>query len=101
MSFISKILMFLDPAEYCVLDRQLAKLGAVPGERALHGLLFGTQIPVTAHNEAVYDAWRADCRRISTQYFGGGYRVVDVERGFFQLVQSARLVLAQRIYAAA
>ena len=29
------------------------------------------QIPVTVNNEIIYDAWRAECRAISTQYFGG------------------------------
>ncbi len=101
ISFISKVLMFLDPVQYCVLDQQLARLGDVPSDQALQGLSRGTRIPVSPHNEEVYDEWRAECRRISAQYFGGRYRVVDVERGFFQLVQSDRLVLAQRIYAAA
>lgn len=101
ISFISKVLAFLDPAQYCVLDQQLARLGAGHGRSALHGLSRGTRIEVTAHNEGVYDAWRAECSRISAQYFGGRHRVVDVERGFFQLVQTKQLQLAQQIYAAA
>ncbi len=101
ISFISKVLAFLDPAQYCVLDQQLARLGMGPGGSALHGLSLGTRIEVTAHNEVVYDAWRAECRRISAQHFGGRQRVVDVERGFFQLVQTNQLPLAQQIYAAA
>lgn len=100
ISFISKVLAFLDPARYCVLDQQLARLGTGPGRAALHGLKRGTRIEVTAHNERVYDAWRAECHRVSAQYFAGGHRVVDVERGFFQLVQTRRLQLAQQIYAA-
>jgi hypothetical protein len=101
ISFISKVLTFLDPARYCVLDQQLARLGTGPGRSALHGLSRGTRIEVTANNERVYDAWRAECLRISAQYFGGTHRVVDVERGFFQLVQTKQLQLAQQIYAAA
>jgi hypothetical protein len=101
ISFISKILAFLDPDQYCVLDQQLARLGTGPGASALHGLSLGTRIDVTAHNEVVYDAWRAECLKISAQYFGGRHRVVDVERGFFQLVQTNQLPLAQQIYAAA
>src|SRR5687768_15401796 len=58
ISFISKILTFLNPSQYCVLDQQLAKLAYGPGTRALHRLSVGTQIPVTANNEAIYDAWR-------------------------------------------
>ena len=101
VSFISKILAFLDPDQYCVLDQQLARLGAGSGASALHRLRFGTRIDVTAHNEVVDDAWRAECRHISAQYFRGRHRVVDVERGFFQLVQTNQLPLAQQIYAAA
>ncbi len=99
ISFISKVLAFLDPGRYCVLDKQLLKLAATPGSRALHRVVVRTQIPVTAKNEVAYDAWRAECAGLSKQYFSDRYRVVDVERGFFQLVQSNQLALAQRIYA--
>ena len=101
ISFISKILAFINPGQYCVLDQQLARLAMVPGACALHGLTHGTQIRVTAHNQAIYDAWRMECQRISNLYYGGRYRVVDVERGFFQLIQTNQLPLAQQIYAAA
>jgi hypothetical protein len=101
VSFISKILAFLDPTRYCVLDRGLLKLSSVPG-RALHQLSVpGTQIKVTPRNERAYDAWRVECAEISALYFGGRYRVVDVERGFFQLLQEGRTPLAQQVYAAA
>ncbi|MEP7246005.1 MAG: hypothetical protein ABI885_20315 [Gammaproteobacteria bacterium] len=101
ISFISKILAFLDPVRYCVLDKQLLKLAAVSGNRALHRLSPGTQIRVTAGNERAYDSWRDECANISAQYFGSRYRVVDIERGFFQLVQSGQLAVAQQLYAAA
>jgi len=101
ISFISKVLAFLDPVRYCVLDKQLLKLAAVPGDRALHRLSTGTQIPVTPGNEKAYDAWRTECADISKRYFGGKYRAVDVERGFFQLAQDGQLAAAQRLYVAA
>jgi hypothetical protein len=101
ISFISKILAFLDPVRYCVLDKQLLKLAAVRGDRALHRLSTGTQIRVTPGNEKAYDAWRSECADISQRYFGGKYRVVDVERGFFQLVQDDQLTAAQQLYVAA
>lgn len=101
VSFISKILMFLDPSTYCVLDRQLARLTG-PGQKALHRLkCSGNQIGVTAHNEALYDAWREECRGISLKYFDGRYRVADVERGFFQLIQAGQLGFANELYVAA
>jgi hypothetical protein len=101
ISFISKVLTFLDPTRFCVLDKQLAKLASGPGDRALHRLSMGTQIQITSNNEGVYNAWRAECAEIAMRYFGGQHGVVDVERGFFQLVQSGKIELAQQIYVAA
>jgi len=101
ISFISKILMFLDPHRYCVLDRQLATLGNGHGNRALDQLTVRTQIPVTSGNEQAYDLWRSECAAIGNRYFSDRYRVADVERGFFQLVQDGQSSLAERIYHAA
>lgn len=101
ISFVSKILAFLDPVNFCVLDKQLLKLAMCPGDRALHRVSAGTQIRLTAKNQEAYDAWRAECASISARYFNGRYRAVDVERGFFQLVQSDRVTFAQEAYGAA
>lgn len=101
VSFVSKVLMFLNPNDYCVLDQQLAALNAAPNHRALNQLVRGTQIRITQNNQAVYDGWRQECRDISNNYFAGQYRVVDVERGFFNLIQQGHLQHAQAIYAAA
>jgi len=101
MSFISKILMFLNPCDYCVLDQQLAKLRTPGAPKILNDLIFGgneTQIRITNHNEAVYNGWRNECAMISQMYFQGIYRVVDIERGFFNLIQSNNLLDAQAIY---
>jgi len=101
MSFLSKVLMFLNPAEYCVLDRQVAGLRTHDSLKALNGLIFGprdTQIRVSSHNEQVYNRWRKECLDISREYFSGQYRVVDVERGLFHLVQTGHLSDAQTIY---
>ncbi len=102
VSFLSKIMMFLDPANYCVLDLQLAGIGLALGVRPLHGVVVhGTTIGATFHNQRIYNAWRAECMSISKIYFGGAFRVVDIERGFFQLIQSGNLHAAQLIYSAA
>ena len=98
ISFTSKILAFLNPAEFCVLDKQLAKIGRAAGDRPLHRLKAGTSIPVTKGNQEVYDAWRQECKAISARYYDGKYRVVDVERGFFALVQGKNLGDAQQLY---
>ena len=104
MSFISKILMFLNPSDYCVLDQQLAKLRTPGSPKILNDLIFRpneTQIRITNHNEAVYNGWRNECAAISQMYFQGIYRVVDIERGFFNLIQRNNLLDAQAIYNAA
>jgi hypothetical protein len=101
ISFISKILMFLDPLAYCVLDQQLAKLRTPGSPKILNALVFGeseTQIRITNHNEAVYNGWRNECATISHMYFQGIYRVVDIERGFFNLIQQNNLQNAKAIY---
>lgn len=99
VSFISKILAFLKPVSYCVLDQQISRIGSGNGPRALNILGRGPQLRITAKNQAVYDLWRNECTGISTAYFGGAYRAIDVERGFFHLVQTGQLKLAQTIYA--
>lgn len=99
VSFISKILAFLDPAHYCVLDQQLARISNGHGARALNNLTQGQQIRVTTNNQAAYDGWRNECQAISNAYFNGAYRAIDIERGFFHLVQTGQLQLAQTIYA--
>lgn len=101
VSFVSKILTFIDPERYCVLDKQLLKLGTTSGHRALDTVSAGTQIRITVDNEKAYDGWRAECAAISARYFSGQHRVVEIERGFFQLVQTGRVTAAREMYAAA
>lgn len=104
MSFISKVLMFLNPDEYCVLDKQISRLRTHNGNKFLNQLIFReneTQIRISAHNEAAYDGWRGECLAISAEYYGNEYRVVDIERGFFQLIQQGHILDAQAIYNAA
>jgi len=97
ISFISKILAFLDPDNHAVLDLRISTaLHDVDG-RGLNGIKYKTAIRVTAHNSARYYAWIQECVDISTTYFGGRYRAVDVERGFFNLI-SIDLILAKNIY---
>ena len=101
MSFISKILMFLDPKNYCVLDRKISKLRTHGSLKSLNSLVFSppreARIRITHHNEAVYNKWRKECAAISQEYFQNKYRVVDIERGFFNLIQQ-NLLDARAIY---
>lgn len=104
MSFVSKVLMFLNPVEYCVLDKQIANLRTHNGHKSLNHLVFrqnDTQIRISTHNETVYNEWRSECLAISIEYYDNEYRVVDIERGFFQLIQQGHLLDAQAIYNAA
>lgn len=101
MSFLSKILMFLNPLYYCVLDTQITRLRTHNSQKALNSLSLGpneNQIRISTRNEKVYDYWRIECQSISATYYAGKHRVVDVERGFFNLLQQGRQSLAQQIY---
>lgn len=98
ISFISKIIAFLDPTNYAVLDLLLARLRNMQGHKSLYRLKIGTQIRVTAVNSAAYYAWCQECQTISNQYYGGVYRAVDIERGIFNLIQNGQMQLAQEIY---
>jgi len=101
MSFISKVLMFLDPTNYCVLDKQIAKLRNPECIKSLSHLLFGsneTQIRISHNNQNVYNNYRKECRAISARYYQNVYRVADVERGSFTLIQTDNLTAAQEIY---
>jgi hypothetical protein len=101
ISFVSKVLMFLDPINYCVLDKQIAKLRNPECIKALSHLSFGpneTQIRISHNNQNVYNNLREECRAVNTQYYQNSYRVADVERGFFTLIQTDNLAAAQEIY---
>lgn len=101
ISFVSKILMFLNPKSYCVLDKQIAKLRMEESAKSLNSHKFetnNTQIRITKYNENVYEEWRKECLNISRDYFEMKYRAVDIERGFFQLIQNENLDRARQIY---
>jgi len=101
MSFVSKILMFLNPQNYCVLDQQLSKLRTPNSPKLLNNLKFDqndTQIKINTDNQDVYNCWRNECLAISQQYYEGNYRVVDIERGFFNLIQQGNLLAARILY---
>lgn len=101
LSFITKVVAFLDPDNFCVLDLQIVRLGVNIFNRALANISYTTQISTTVANCASYLAWCDECSEISRIYYGSRYRVVDVERGFFNLIQTNRLALAQQIYQSA
>jgi hypothetical protein len=100
MSFISKIRMFLDPKRYVILDQQILKMNKEPFKILLNKIKFGekeTQIRISKENSIVYQEWSDKCYSISNSIFNGAYRAVDVERGFFTLIQNSKVALAAKI----
>jgi hypothetical protein len=99
LSFVSKIRMFLDPDKSAALDWQIMKIHKQCPTTLLANLYVGksTQIPITQHNSEVYEDWCRKMADISSVYFGACFRVVDVERGFFQLIQTGAVELAAQI----
>ena len=92
MPFVSKILMFLGPKRYPVLDTKIAKAYANSFFAPLQDLtLYDTTIPITKSNADVYDTWACWCRKIarvvndSPQSPCNHFRAVDVERALFTL----------------
>jgi len=100
LSFVSKVRMFLDPYTSAVLDKQLLKMRNATFETVLSGVSFGeneTQIRITQQNAKGYEDWCERMAEISRQYFVGESRAVDIERGFFYLVQNAQIKYAAQI----
>ena len=100
MSFISKVRMFLDPESYVILDQQILKINDVANNTVLTPISFGeneTQIRISQNNVQVYEAWCNTCQSIAHSHFAAKYRAVDIERGFFTLIQNGRTELAANI----
>ena len=99
LSFVSKIRMFLDPDKSAVLDKQIMKIHGSCPTTLLANLQIGrsTQIPITKHNSEAYEAWCRNMVDISHGYFDGRFRAVDIERGFFHLIQEGSVEAAAQI----
>ena len=105
MSFVTKIMMFLDPDRRPVLDTKIAEaFSQSPDFPPLQALAFrrkadfgkkaDTQVRITGDNECAYNAWAAWCMRIAawanaeSEFPCRGIRAVDVERAVFTLAES-------------
>lgn len=92
-SFTTKILMFLDPGRYPVLDLRIANefagRGAFPPLRDLRFRRNG--IPITLHNQDSYGRWACWCKDVANRVNREptsprtDLRAVDVERALFTL----------------
>jgi hypothetical protein len=92
LTFLSKLRTFLDPERYCIMDRSLAQIPALKNEFKVSG----KAIPVTVGNERAYQRWVDLCGRIADT-LSPHRRPVDVERGFFQLVDTGQIAAADSI----
>ncbi len=114
MSFVTKIVMFLNPDRQPVLDMKIAEaFSQSPDFTPLRALTFRrkadfgrkaeTQVRITRHNECVYKEWAAWCTRIAARANAEpaspcrGIRAVDVERAVFTLAESPDRASAWRL----
>ena len=113
MSFTSKILMFMYPDRYPVLDLKIARFAR--GETAqrpdrpsglsalLRVKLYSTRIPLTICNVRAYQEWADWCCGIAdvvngcSPSPGGALRAVDVERGIFWCIDRNQKTEARRL----
>jgi hypothetical protein len=91
LSFLSKLRTFLDPSGFCVIDLKLRRdIPALKEKFKAYGQK-PTSIPVTRFNEESYGWWVGLCRKTALQMAGAVVRrPVDVERGFFQMVNGKK-----------
>lgn len=98
LSFVSKIRMFLDPDHFATLDWQIMKIHERCTTTVLAQLCAnGTRIRITEKNSRAYEAWCSRMRDISRVYFRGFFRVAEVERSFFHLIQRGYVEIAAQI----
>ena len=105
MSFVTKIMMFLDPDRRPVLDMKIAEAFSQSSDfpplqalafhrKADFGKKADTQVRITRPNECVYNEWAAWCMSIAawanaeSESPCRGIRAVDVERAVFTLAES-------------
>ena len=93
MSFTTKILMFLDPTRYPVLDTKIGRLAVACDFPPLAGIIApdGNAVPINPTTARAYEKWACWCRgiaelvnelRASPRH---DLRTVDVERALFTL----------------
>ena len=104
MPFVSRIRMFLDPDNYPVLDSQIVRFAnsdIFPPLKHLN--MYTSNIPVTVHNEQVYEEWALWCRETARTVNSYPHsprkdlRAVDIQRGITQLVRSGGNVRPWRL----
>jgi len=98
MSFVSKVRTFLDPTRFVTLDLKIASLREEPVSTFLQSLKVETSIRVSVRNERLYKKWCDLCRSLAQSgNVGSDVRAVDIERGFFQLIDDGDSRAAAKI----
>ena len=112
MSFVSKVLMFMCPDRYAVLDLSIARfahrqpaqsLDLPSGLSTLLNLKLDlTKIPLTGRNRRVYQEWSGWCCEIADAVNavvppGVNLRAVDVERAIFWCIDRESETEARRL----
>ncbi|SET80279.1 hypothetical protein [Pseudomonas graminis] len=88
ISFVSKIRMYLDPVKSATLDRQIMKMHQVHDDTILAAFKeHKTSIPTNLRNSNAYELWCDHLGHIAQAYLPSA-RVVDIERGFFHMIQT-------------
>lgn len=88
VSFVSKVRMYLDPVRSATLDRQVMQMHRVQNDTVLGAIKEdSTSIPTSMVNSNAYEAWCDRLGHIAQSYLPTA-RVVDIERGLFQMIQS-------------
>ncbi len=102
-SFISKILMFLDPTKNVVLDKKIMELkDPMNPDNPLSKIPYcaerDTGIRITNVSQEYYRKWCELCGFIANQ-LDDKHIAVDIERGFFKLVEAGKLNYGRQIIA--
>ena len=104
LAFATKLLMFLDPNRFVVLDAQLGKLH----DEHPHAIFTNLSrrkgdgyLSMSRANIGVYNDWCRLCERIAAHPELLQVRAVDVERGIYQMVKDGELREAVGILASA
>lgn len=98
LAFTSKLLMFIDPINNVTLDSKIMLLKDSNNLKnpITNIKVYPTSIPITKNNQDNYMLWCKLCRMIASEYFQDKLSV-DIERGFFKLVENNQIEDAKQI----
>ncbi|MFW6309659.1 MAG: zinc ribbon domain-containing protein [Prolixibacteraceae bacterium] len=99
-SFVSKIIMFLNPHNYVILDKKIMQLKDDNNENnPLTNIAFrenDSGIRINKNSQLRYYEWCKLCKIIAKELLKSEY-AVDAERGFFKLVETNQCNYGRRI----